>query len=1048
MSNKFHRNLTDFDNHAVTAKTYSTISSRDDDDDFFGTFLNLNKIVRVENNGFSEVAYYLLEATTPVWLEITNTSVDTFIQLLDTPPSYVIPGPQSGKVVKVIDGVTPDRVEFSDTLIIDETNKRVKVGFNGTALAKVHIQNQMTPDIGLIIEAIVGQTGNLLEIRDENISPNRAFFIGFDGTSVFENFSDSTSGFQVNDSSGIAILRCNTTDNIVLVDDGLTVNTDSLIVEPTSQRVTIGNTAAGLTNLTIFQKLLTTSGLTFSGHGAFTGDSTTDGATIFIDNNASVEKHLFFSRFSDFGNPLKHGLFFRLGVDVPNIDAGAMDGGLLSNFNLAGSSNNVGVGFSAAVQADIIAKLHVKLIDNNVIGLRVQAANAQAANIVQVVDSAQSHLFLKIEKEGRSVFRNSVNSTTGFQIFNSSAITVPTFNVDTLNERIGITTNIPTAKLHIDNLAPATKCLKIDAPTGQSVNIFEIFDGLATPLFEIGPQGQMIVRIKSSQAQAVEFKNLLNVPMLTIDSANNRVGIQRTNPLFTLDVAGDGKFLTNLTVDNNFTVAIDVFKVVGTNVGINTTGTPAVPLDVVGTTRISANLEVFGDLLFCNQSLNKVGIKVGVPSQELHVNGNIRVTGAYFDSANNSGLVGQVLASLGGAAGTFWSNIGAGDVVGTPPSTNNAVAKYDGTTGIKIQNSGVIIDVMDNVTIPGDVLIQGSGQIQGSALILAGAAANVVLTVQGFAAQSAALMELKNNVGVVFSQFDSNGRLSIGLEPPLSDFTIRQRSGTASFKGINITGLDLQDVGNNVAGIAMLLGKNTLTGGFPRQELFIMDIAAVGDNGKPALKFVFGPNNETPNIQGITGNGGTNIGINLGSQTAFVGVGHSVAVTQAALLANLHVKGGTGNIIMILEALSTPTASMLQIKELTNVIDEFDEQGRLTVGGPKLVSQDERSTLDVRGTVAVQRTPTAVSISSLFEVIIGVTDLTIGRTITMSSQSISGTSGRIFIIKDETGNASNPNPITIETQGLEKIDGVDSVEITTPFGVVRLYSDGTDLFSW
>ena len=60
-----------------------------------------------------------------------------------------------------------------------------------------------------------------------------------------------------------------------------------------------------------------------------------------------------------------------------------------------------------------------------------------------------------------------------------------------------------------------------------------------------------------------------------------------------------------------------------------------------------------------------VGINETVPSQRLHVNGNIRVTGAYYDSNNEAGTSGQVLSSTG--SGTDW----------VTPATTTATSLYD-----------------------------------------------------------------------------------------------------------------------------------------------------------------------------------------------------------------------------------------------------------------------------------------------------------------------------------------------------------------------------------
>jgi hypothetical protein len=68
-----------------------------------------------------------------------------------------------------------------------------------------------------------------------------------------------------------------------------------------------------------------------------------------------------------------------------------------------------------------------------------------------------------------------------------------------------------------------------------------------------------------------------------------------------------------------------------------------------------------------------VGIATTTPTQQLHVSGNVRVTGAYYDSSNSAGSSGQVLSSTG--SGTDWvslSEISGVDGTGTA----NYVAKW------------------------------------------------------------------------------------------------------------------------------------------------------------------------------------------------------------------------------------------------------------------------------------------------------------------------------------------------------------------------------------
>jgi len=58
---------------------------------------------------------------------------------------------------------------------------------------------------------------------------------------------------------------------------------------------------------------------------------------------------------------------------------------------------------------------------------------------------------------------------------------------------------------------------------------------------------------------------------------------------------------------------------------------------------------------------------------------------------NSSGVV-TLLASASGASG---------DVVGPASSTDNAIVRFDLTTGKLVQNSGVTIDDSNNLTLPG-----------------------------------------------------------------------------------------------------------------------------------------------------------------------------------------------------------------------------------------------------------------------------------------------------------------------------------------------------------
>lgn len=73
-----------------------------------------------------------------------------------------------------------------------------------------------------------------------------------------------------------------------------------------------------------------------------------------------------------------------------------------------------------------------------------------------------------------------------------------------------------------------------------------------------------------------------------------------------------------------------------------------------------------------------------------------------------------------------------------------------------------------------------------------------------------------------------------------------------------------------------------------------------------------------------------------------------------------------------------------------------------------------------------------------------ITDLSAARTVTIRSVDILE-EGRIFIIKDEAGNAFTNN-ITVATEGSETIDGCASAIIVQDYASLMLYSNGSNLF--
>lgn len=89
--------------------------------------------------------------------------------------------------------------------------------------------------------------------------------------------------------------------------------------------------------------------------------------------------------------------------------------------------------------------------------------------------------------------------------------------------------------------------------------------------------------------------------------------------------------------------------------------------------------------------------------------------------------------------------------------------------------------------------------------------------------------------------------------------------------------------------------------------------------------------------------------------------------------------------------------------------------------------------------------PTTTYSTKNDDYIIGVVSSSTGITVTISAGEV--VAGRVLIINDQSGNSNTYN-ITVATAGSEKIDGGDTVTISTNKASLGIYCDGTNWFSF
>lgn len=199
-------------------------------------------------------------------------------------------------------------------------------------------------------------------------------------------------------------------------------------------------------------------------------------------------------------------------------------------------------------------------------------------------------------------------------------------------------------------------------------------------------------------------------------SSTGNVGIGTTSPAAKLEVVGDAKFggtsnYNSITINNNSNtggggillqrngVNNAYIGALGWYQGTSNSGA------VIGTDNSSYPIVFYTNVERMRiTGGGNVGIGTDSPSQNLHVAGNVRVTGSYYDSNNEAGTSGQVLTSTG--SGTDW----------VTPATTTAASLYDllpaarvayNWTGQVVNDTWVdIFSAADNVLTTGTWIVQ------------------------------------------------------------------------------------------------------------------------------------------------------------------------------------------------------------------------------------------------------------------------------------------------------------------------------------------------------
>jgi len=139
-----------------------------------------------------------------------------------------------------------------------------------------------------------------------------------------------------------------------------------------------------------------------------------------------------------------------------------------------------------------------------------------------------------------------------------------------------------------------------------------------------------------------------------------------------------------------YAISVSNSVLIGSNTRVS--ATPATNQIVIGDSAIGIgdNTVTLGnDSIVTTTLKGNVGIGTTAPSQKLHVSGNVRITGAIYDSNNSPGTLGQVLSSKG--TQTDWIDVGTVTSIGmTVPSAFNVTPSTITSSGtFAITGAGV-----------------------------------------------------------------------------------------------------------------------------------------------------------------------------------------------------------------------------------------------------------------------------------------------------------------------------------------------------------------------